>query len=741
MGIIQSRRASGAGKRRLALCLTTILASGLAAPAWAQDAPPHRNTDPNGVDLVTGGYSFTLLEGKIGSGVGALDMTSYRNLPGEGDNWSGNLRNKSGIITVTLGDITEKFNKVSGVWVSAKGDGATLVETNTNLEYTFTAADGTRVLYKSPTLLSGVPTTAASIDYGLLPVKACHIEFTSMVACAVPVSVKRPNQLEATLTWNTPYSCTEPDGDGVFSCTVSYRLQDIRNTAGYGIKVKYKTDTLGGLGGANWFVRSTLRFMDLSQVYCDPTANNCDSVAGTSVSYGAPSSGVTTVTDWHGGTWRFTSATGSYAVRRPGSSSDDITATITSGKVSSVTKDGLTTGYSWSTSSGLNVVTRTTPSGSTTVVTSDPSIGQEIALTNGTSDVVTNAYDSAGRLTRVTMPEGNYTNYTYDARGNVTEVRKVAKSGSGLSDIVTTASFPSTCSNDLTCNKPDYTIDERGNRTDYTYDSTHGGVTRIQLPAPTGTTRPQEDFTYVSTYAKVKDASGTLVNAATPTYLPSQITMCATAATCTDANETKVSYTYGSGSTIDNLQPLTITSAAGDSSVSATTTYTYNDAGQVLTADGPLSGSDDTTRYRYDSNGLLVGIVRPDPDGAGALKFRATRFGYSPSGLATTIEIGTVNSQSDSDWASMTVLQTRTATYDSNSLKTKDTMSSGGTVYSVIDYSYNSDKLLECTAVRMNPVNFASLPSSACTLDTPGSFGPDQITKYTYDADHRVTKT
>ena len=40
-------------------------------------------------------------------------------------------------------------------------------------------------------------------------------------------------------------------------------------------------------------------------------------------------------------------------------------------------------------------------------------------------------YDFNGRLTRVTKPEGNYTQVTYDARGNVTESRMVAKAGLG----------------------------------------------------------------------------------------------------------------------------------------------------------------------------------------------------------------------------------------------------------------------------------------------------------------------
>ena len=60
-------------------------------------------------------------------------------------------------------------------------------------------------------------------------------------------------------------------------------------------------------------------------------------------------------------------------------------------------------------------------------------------VTDANSHTTSAQYDSNGRLTRITKPEGNYTQLTYDARGNVTESRTVAKAGSGLADIVTTA--------------------------------------------------------------------------------------------------------------------------------------------------------------------------------------------------------------------------------------------------------------------------------------------------------------
>src|SRR3546814_14055758 len=84
-----------------------------------------------------------------------------------------------------------------------------------------------------------------------------------------------------------------------------------------------------------------------------------------------------------------------------------------------------------------------------------------------------------------------------------------------MAAIVKTASYDATCSNPKKCNKPNYTIDERGNRTDYTYDATNGEVTRIQLPAATsGGTRPEIRYAYTQYYAQIRNSSGPLVNTA-----------------------------------------------------------------------------------------------------------------------------------------------------------------------------------------------------------------------------------
>lgn len=55
------------------------------------------------------------------------------------------------------------------------------------------------------------------------------------------------------------------------------------------------------------------------------------------------------------------------------------------------------------------------------------------------------------------------------------------------------------------------------------------------------------------------------------------------------------------------------------------------------------------------------------------------------------------------------------------------------TVVAVTQMSYDSLGRLQCSAVRMNPAVYGSLPSDACALGATGAQGADRITKLVYD--------
>lgn len=152
-----------------------------------------------------------------------------------------------------------------------------------------------------------------------------------------------------------------------------------------------------------------------------------------------------------------------------------------------------------------------------------------------------------------------------------------------------------------------------------------------------------------------------------------------------------------------------------------------------------------TTGYRYDKMGHLVGTISPDPDGTGPLHYGAVRNTYDGIGRLVKVEKGELAAwQSDgtepSGWTGFTVFQSLETSYDVLDHKTLEQVRTGssGSILTVTQYSYDPVGRLECTAQRMNPAIFGSLPASACTLGAEGTgandFGPDRIIKNTYDA-------
>ena len=146
-----------------------------------------------------------------------------------------------------------------------------------------------------------------------------------------------------------------------------------------------------------------------------------------------------------------------------------------------------------------------------------------------------------------------------------------------------------------------------------------------------------------------------------------------------------------------------------------------------------------TTAYRYNMSGQLTAVILPY-SGSGAVSYLATRNTYNPQGLLATVEHGALagwqsESVDPSTWTSptFTVFQTATYGYDSMGQMLWKQVSSGGTAYELTQYSYDVLNRQQCVATRMNPAQFSSTMPGACTLSTPGNYGPDRITYTTYD--------
>lgn len=188
-------------------------------------------------------------------------------------------------------------------------------------------------------------------------------------------------------------------------------------------------------------------------------------------------------------------------------------------------------------------------------------------------------------------PDGVRTELKYDGARNVTEVRKKAKPGSGLADLVTSATY--NCAFAINCTKPVTMTDARGAVSGFSYDTTHGGLLTKMDPAPvSGGARPLVVRTYVQKYAYIKNSGGSLVAAATPVWVPASETACQTVAgssppaVCdTGAPQTVTTYEYGANGTADNLLLR----------------------GVAVTADGQTL----RTCYGYDVNGRRISETKP----------------------------------------------------------------------------------------------------------------------------------
>ena len=96
-----------------------------------------------------------------------------------------------------------------------------------------------------------------------------------------------------------------------------------------------------------------------------------------------------------------------------------------------MTNEGVTTAYARSVSGSTATMVVTNAVSQATTVVSNLTIGRPTSVTDPLSRTTAYQYDSDSRLTRVTAPEGNYVQYSYDARGNVTERRGGRQIGLG----------------------------------------------------------------------------------------------------------------------------------------------------------------------------------------------------------------------------------------------------------------------------------------------------------------------
>ncbi|GAA0622500.1 hypothetical protein GCM10009422_18080 [Brevundimonas kwangchunensis] len=703
-----------------------IAAESVQAQVRTQPLPPeHYTLDVNGVDLVTGAWTTVAEEVVIGDpAAGGLRHGRVNS----GGNWRdlslGNISIAGSRFTVALGAEADVFTRSGSNFIPQNQEGQRLEVVSGGYKYTTRTGSVAWFTTEHASAMSFYDTSA------------------------LLTRVDEPNGAQTRYRYNAYTICTgyDPYSSECLGYSDVVRLEQVENTFGYSLAYYYKSTD------PEW---QTNQFLTVDRVmgfnaaidYCQPYCYN-----------GGPSRNWPSVTysDWLGqvatdqsgrSTTYVWGPTGIEGVHYPGQSSNDVSLTRTGpgGRVTSLTGPNGAWTYSYSDAGVIRTTTAYGPAGQRLTVVSNLSIGRATSVTNALGQTTSYLYDDQRRVTRITNPEGDYVGYVYDSRGNVTQTTHTPKAGSGLTPVVTRASYASACTNVVICNLPLTETDARGQVTDYTWDAGHGGLLSVTEPSPvSGGARPQVRITYAPRQAWYKQGWPITLSPGPSIQMPVEVSECTTGSSCSGgSNEVRTTLAYGSAGVANNLLPTTVSRGSGSSPVMASTSMSYTPNGDVDYVDGPLPGSADTTRMIHDAARQVIGVIGPDPDGGGAGQHRAQRLTYNARGQVTVTETGATAGYSDSNFASFApVLRSETG-YDAYGRPVSARQqTAGGMTYRASQLSYDAAGRVDCTVVRMNAATFGSLPASACTPATPGADGPDRITQTTYDAASRpLTRT
>jgi RHS repeat-associated protein len=325
--------------------------------------------------------------------------------------------------------------------------------------------------------------------------------------------------------------------------------------------------------------------------------------------------------------------------------------------------------------------------------------GQLSSITGPFQSTLGLTYNAAGQVSEMTAPDGGTYQYSYDGNGNPVSVqypdtsikryvyenvslpnaltgiidqngsrfatfsydssgRAVSTQHAGGAEL-TTVTYNGDSSSQIT--------DANENSYSYVFDTQFGTVKPGTLSGTPCTTCGGRSFTYdvngfiasltdwngnVTTYTH--DARGNELSRTEAVGTPQQRTITTTwhptfhlPLTIAESNRV-TSFSYDANG---NLLSKTETGSIG---VSRTWSYTYNSAGQVLTATGPRADLSQVTRYTYNSNGTLATttdalrhvtqytsydangrlLTSVDPNGL------TTQFTYDPLGRLTSRNVG-----------------------------------------------------------------------------------------------------
>lgn len=544
--------------------------------------PDYSAVDENGVDMVSGRTRFRVQGLEIGGADMRIGHTLVSDTNGFNwlnpivDNFSGGVGRilefgsysscgSSSPFLAGLGGNFERFCLVDGQFQSVLENGSKLVD-NQNGTWTYTNRDG------SAFLISSAFTNPAS-EWGHL---GLVIEGRFPDGKVLRIHRKK-------VTYFSSASGTNK--------TVN-RIQSVTQSDGLQVKYLYAVNTTPSDSTVRgWKIPNGVIGINNAHEFCAPMADQCAlSLPWPRANYiWSGSNRILTITDAGGRVTRYTHDEYSrvigvkppsspsvdkfsydYCPHLPGGTSE-CEVTICGGgggncesftildKVRGSIRNGAVFTYEFITGIG---------GGNLSVYESFHPLGARMEfISQANSGIVTNATDRFGRrmefsldrpnrLIETTEPDGAVISYEYDERGNIVSIRN-GQVNDLQAPLLYRAAYPSACNNLVTCNKPIWSLDANGNRTDYSYGSVHGNLLSVTGPAVNGT-RPQTRFTYVQRFAWVKNAKGGFVRASEPIWVPASKSFCKTGAAsgsgcAVSGDEVRTTFEYGPDNGPSNL--------------------------------------------------------------------------------------------------------------------------------------------------------------------------------------------
>jgi YD repeat-containing protein len=359
----------------------------------------------------------------------------------------------------------------------------------------------------------------------------------------------------------------------------------------------------------------------------------------------------------------------------------------------------------------------------------DPN-GNQTTVQDARGYTTTTTYNAGDKPALVTNPDSKATLTCYDGDGNAAQtVPAVGVAAGSLTAASCPASYPSGYGARLASDATTYTFDGAGRKTQTT------------TPAPAGQSGSQTtsyaydgDGNLLQTTAP-RAASGGSNQVTADTYTPagqlaSETTgygtsSAATVSYCYDPNGDKTATVYGDGNTSGTASCESSSPWAVSSSTQASyqTTYVYDSAGEQVSVTTPATAaapSGATTTETYDAAGNT--LTRTDPDGV------TTTWTYTPLGKAATVSYsgGSAHSVSygyDADGSKVSMSDatgSSSYSYDPFGELTSATNGAG----QVTGYGYNGDG-------QANTVTYP-LPSTATWAST-------RTVSYAYDNAGQLT--